>query len=210
MSSEYERGYWDAVEAAKRIADTKSDDLRRAIAPGALIAEEIGARIAALTPTPPPDAAQPSPPPPAGGERTTVDGPRPDDTYESFVRRNMAKAVTWQEAYDDAAEACTTWASVCAMSGNVHGERSARECARRIGLNKAQWESYQPPPAPQGDDESTLRDALDRLIKAAWRKPGELVRSCFTIPPDEKRDADVILERAITELLALRANGGPR
>lgn len=45
------------------------------------------------------------------------------------------------------------------------------------------------------------RDALERLIAAAWRKPG---RAAFTIPADPDRDADLILDDVIDEWAGLR------
>lgn len=50
--------------------------------------------------------------------------------------------------------------------------------------------------------ESEIREALQRLIDAAWHKPKTV--ACFTIPVDTKRDADIILADAIDELMKLR------
>jgi uncharacterized Zn finger protein (UPF0148 family) len=51
--------------------------------------------------------------------------------------------------------------------------------------------------------EEELRDALQRLINAAWKK--EFSPAPFTIPADEKRDVDCILWDGIDELISLRA-----
>lgn len=52
-------------------------------------------------------------------------------------------------------------------------------------------------------DTETAREALSRLVDAAY---GRGQRTCFSIPPNEKRDADLILEAIITERDALRAD----
>ncbi len=52
--------------------------------------------------------------------------------------------------------------------------------------------------------EQELRDALRRLTTAAWGPHDWPAPHVFTIPPDEKRDADVILGDAITELIETR------
>jgi hypothetical protein len=208
-SSEYERAKTDAVKLIeeyvadwRRIADDHEQrefHVAAASARGtASSLSEMIHKIRALTPTPPPDAGErkPSPPPPAGGEGGASEAYRTGEGLFllPLERRNpptpnrrcrFGRPHSLTQRADE-----STYCSGC--------------------LHEIDPPAPEPPPAPQGDDESTLRDALDRLVKAAWRKPGELVRSCFTIPPDEKRDADVILERAITELLALRANGSPR
>lgn len=55
-------------------------------------------------------------------------------------------------------------------------------------------------------DEATIREALSRLIAAAWHQnDGTRTAACFSIPADPQRDADLILGAAIDELLSTRA-----
>jgi hypothetical protein len=230
MNSDYTRALVDAAEKAEESAKAwriRRDDSRKGkdrddylyCDARATEAAEFAARLRAwakATPTPPPDAGErvaaerahltallaelpadfvldrrslearlealgkPSPPPPAG-------------EVEAWPAH-------WPKRYNGCSDPCDALFFACAC-GAWHGAEEVAEFEREYGPRK-------PPPAPQGDDETTLRDALDRLVQAAWRRKNAPVP--FSIPADEKRDADIILERAITELLALRANGGPR
>lgn len=55
------------------------------------------------------------------------------------------------------------------------------------------------------DPEQTIRNAFNQIWKRATNQPYEAGdRSLMSIPPDERRDADFIMHRALDELFYLR------